>query len=153
MMRRGTVAAASRRHLIAAAIAVSSLAHARAGLAEHQPRPAAPIRLRLEGYASKAPTGVTPETHLVMQYQGKSYEFDLTKMVVVTGDRPSSQVLQDVAPYRVNFVLHGPLLSLGPLIGAETGQKLVLTARYRSGTRDLLIDSIVLAADTTPTPQ
>jgi len=116
------------------------------------PRTAAPLLLRLEGYVGGAPSGVAREAHLIMQYQGKDFEFDLVKMVVVTGDRSYSQVLQDVTPYRVNFILRGQATALAPLVNSAPGQRLVIAARYRTGTRDLLIDTMTAAADPAPTP-
>ena len=111
-----------------------------------------PLLLRLEGYIA----GVTPtraaDTRLVLQYQGTDYSFDVTKLVVLSGSRSPSQVLQDVAPYRINFILRGTSQSMSPLISASAGQKLFIFARYRTGTRDLLIDSILNDTPATPTP-
>ncbi|HUI26074.1 MAG TPA: hypothetical protein VL403_08300 [Candidatus Kryptonia bacterium] len=150
--RQTTIAARCRPPVCTIALAVATALAGGAAHAGHLPRVATPLLLHLEGYVGAAPAGFSREAHLIMQYQGKDYEFDLMKMLVVTGDRSYAQVLQDVTPYRVNFILRGTMLSLAPLIGATAGQKLAIAARYRTGTRDLLIDAITPVSDPTPTP-
>ncbi|MBI1813773.1 MAG: hypothetical protein HYR72_02210 [Deltaproteobacteria bacterium] len=115
-------------------------------------RAGSPDLLRLEGYVTNAPAGIKPEAHLVLQYQGKDYEFDLSKMVVVTGSRTYGQVLQEITPYRVSFLLRGPSPAVGKLTGAAPGQKLIVLGRHRAGSRDLqLVDVSEAPPDATPT--
>ncbi len=138
---------------LAAALGVLCLVVARAPAGAIGPnRASSPDLLRLEGYVSKAPAGTKPEAHLVLQYQGKDYEFDLSKMVVVTGSRTYGQVLQEITPYRVSFLLRGSSPAVGKLTGAAPGQKLIVLGRHRAGSRDLqLVDVIEAPPDATPT--
>jgi hypothetical protein len=114
---------------------------------------AAPNLLRIEGYAGKAPADTRREAHLVMEYQGKDYDFDVIKMTVLTGNRSYLQVLQDVTPYRVNFIVRGTSAAVATLIGADAGQRLVITARNRAGSRDLLVDTVTIAVEPPATPR
>lgn len=119
--------------------------------ADRVERGSVPNLMRLEGYVGTAPTGVPREAHLVMQYQDKTYEFDLTKMTMITGSRTYLQVLQDVRPYRVNFIVRGTPPAVALLTAAEAGQKIVILGRNRTGSRSFYIDSIAIAVDPTPT--
>jgi len=107
--------------------------------------------LSIEGYVGQAPADVRPQARLVLQYEGKSYPFDLTRTVVNTGSRSRNQLLQDIKPFQNTLVLHGGASTLGALTNASPGQKLVISGYHRSRSRELSVTQ-VRPAPTSPTP-
>ena len=63
-------------------------------------------------------------------------------MRLLSGDRLASSVLDQVRPYRPNFILRGPVELLRKLDGARPGAHVTITGTYRSGMRDLLVGSL-----------
>ena len=100
---------------------------------------------RLEGFVGQAPAGIKPDAHLVLQYEGKNYEFDLTKAVVLTGHVSPSQLLRDIKPGQNQLLLRGPAKAMGALTNASVGQKLLIYGYHRTGTRDLQVTKIAPA--------
>ena len=111
-----------------------------------------PTLLRLEGYVGAAPAGVKPDANLLLHYRGTDYAFALTQMVVITGSRSASEVLQEIMPYHVSFILRGSPPAIATLTSAPTGQKVIVVGYHRRGSRDLLVDSVTEPPpDPTPT--
>ena len=107
--------------------------------------------VRLEGYVGQAPAGVQTEARVMLQYGGKTYEFDVTRTAVNTGDRSRQQLLRDIRPFQNTLVLRGSASMLGALSSASSGQQLVISGYHRTGSRELRVTQIS-PAPPGPTP-
>ena len=101
-------------------------------------------QLRLEGYLGALPPGQTTEAELTIQWGGASHPFQVTKARLLSGDRLAASVLDEVRPYRPNFILRGPAELLGRLDEAGPERRVTITGQYRSGGRDLYVGAVEL---------
>ena len=100
----------------------------------------------LEGFVGQAPAGIRPDAHLVLRYEGKDYEFDLTKAVVIAGRASRTLLLRDIEPGRNQLILRGSAKTMGALTNASVGQKLLIYGYLRTGSRDLQVTKIAPAS-------
>src|SRR5215813_823894 len=82
---------------------------------------------RLEGYLGQAPSGVKVERRVLLRFNEKDYEFDLTKAVSTNPRIPGSRLLDALKSHHNKLSLSGPRASMDPLVGAAPGQKLIIT--------------------------
>ena len=100
---------------------------------------------RLEGYLGQAPPGVKVEARLLLRFNDKDYEFDLTKAASTNPRIPGSRLVHDLKSHKNKLSLSGPRASMDPLVGATPGQKLIITGYYRAGS-DVMQEARVTAA-------
>ena len=107
---------------------------------------------RLEGYVGQAPTGIKPVAHLVLQSSDKTYEFDLTRVSVSSGNASTTALVRDLQPHQNNLLLIGPAKTVEALTNASAGQKLLIIGYYRSRpSRQLQVMKIsAVASDSAP---
>jgi hypothetical protein len=106
---------------------------------------------RLEGYVGQAPAGITPDAHIVLQYEGKDYPFDVTKAVVTAGRVPKGQLLGDIEHHQMKLQLHGTAKTLDVLRKASPGAKLLISGHHDTGSGEMHVTKISGAsADSVP---
>jgi hypothetical protein len=91
----------------------------------------------LEGYLGQAPAGSKVAAHIVLQYDGKDYEFDLTKAASTNPQVPGSQFVGDLKSHHNRLSLRGPAASMDTLRTAAPGQKLLISGYYRRGSGEM----------------
>jgi len=101
---------------------------------------------RLEGYVGQAPAGIKPEAHVILQYNGKDYAFDLTKTVLISGHVPQGQLLDDIERHRGKLLLRGKATVLDGLRTASPGEMLLIFAQHDSSSRNLQVTKITAAS-------
>ena len=100
---------------------------------------------RLEGYLGQAPPGVKVEARVVLRYNDKDYEFDLTKAQSTNPRIPGSRFVHDLKSHQNKLSLSGPRASMDPLVKAAPGEKLLITGYYRTGS-DVMQETRVATA-------
>src|SRR5262245_34954659 len=73
---------------------------------------------RLEGYLGQAPPSVKVEARVVLRYNDKDYEFDLTKAQSTNPRIPGSRFVHDLKSHQNKLSLSGPRASMDPLVKA-----------------------------------
>lgn len=101
---------------------------------------------RVEGYVGQAPADVKPEAHVVFQYNGQDYAFDLTKTVLTHGHVRPGQLLDDIQHHRGKLLLRGKAKVLDGLKTASPGEMLLIFAEHDGGSRNLQVTKISAAS-------
>ena len=107
---------------------------------------------RLEGYLGQAPPGVKVEARLLLRFNDKDYEFDLTKAASTNPHIPGSRLVHDLKAHQNKLSLSGPRASMEPLVSAAPGQKLIITGYYRTGSDVMQETTIATAPPDSPAP-
>src|SRR5262245_53401524 len=97
------------------------------------------VRLRMEGYVGAPPEGRKEQADLILRVDDADRRFQVTKATVLSGDRLASDVFDQVAPYKPNFVVRGPKELLARLKDATPGTPLVVTGQVMGRSRDFMV--------------
>ncbi len=108
--------------------------------------------LRLEGHLGARRANDKGVTNLWLNHHGKSYRFQLSRLRVLTGDRLYSSIIAEVQPYRPNFFLRGADTMVQRLDNAAANDRIAITAYWRSGTRDLMVNEVTVSSPTIAPP-
>jgi hypothetical protein len=101
---------------------------------------------RVEGYVGQAPAGIKPEAHVVLQYNGKDYPFDLTETVLISGHVPQGQLLNAIERHQMRLLLRGKAEVLDRLRTASPGEKLLIFGHHDTASRDMQVTKISAAS-------
>ncbi len=103
--------------------------------------------LRMDGYVGAPPRDGRNLADLQIRAASKTRRFQVTGAKVLSGSALPANVFSAVRPFRPNFILRGPQSAIERFATASPGDRFRILAKWRPGSKDLLVSSIEARGD------